>query len=160
MHTFLRTVEPPQTFDDEAQQPFLGNLSTHLRKKHPNRGDPPSDLPSQPGDSRGISVATAKIMEEFLKDGDLNPRMVRSQKNFYRVFAAWIIQDDLPFTTGEMPGIARLFKFMESQWKLPTDTTVRNYLAKIFSDMHKLVKKELKVREYLGDNFNSNSLPT
>ncbi|KAJ6483392.1 hypothetical protein C8R45DRAFT_768426, partial [Mycena sanguinolenta] len=60
---------------------------------------------------------------------------------FLKVFAAWIIEDDLAFTTGETVAIARLFKFLNSRYMLPSDTTVRNTLATMFADMYRLVNK-------------------
>ncbi|KAJ7789136.1 hypothetical protein B0H14DRAFT_3503384 [Mycena olivaceomarginata] len=48
-----------------------------------------------------ISAASAKIMEEFLKEGKLNPEVRRTQAGFLKVFSAWLLEDDLSFTTGE-----------------------------------------------------------
>ncbi|KAJ6611141.1 hypothetical protein B0H10DRAFT_1656023, partial [Mycena sp. CBHHK59/15] len=56
-------------------------------------------------------------------------------RGFLKVFSAWILEDDLPFTTGETVGIRRLFKYMQSKFLLPSDTTVRNMLAHIFQEM-------------------------
>ncbi|KAJ7808597.1 hypothetical protein B0H14DRAFT_2380379, partial [Mycena olivaceomarginata] len=96
--TFKRKVDKTQLFGDEKPAPALGNLATHYKDHH--QGVPvPADVPS--GESRGISATSAKIMADFLVDGKLNPAINSSQKNFYKIFAAWIIEDDLPFTTGE-----------------------------------------------------------
>ncbi|KDQ50288.1 hypothetical protein JAAARDRAFT_51385 [Jaapia argillacea MUCL 33604] len=73
------------------------------------------------------SVASVKIMEDFLWEGELNLAHVPTQKGFLKVFAARIIEDDLLFTTGESP-----------------DTTVRNTLIKIFDELHFKVFRELK----------------
>jgi len=40
-------------------------------------------------------------MEEFLKKGRLNPKLYPTKKGFLKHFAAWLIEEDLPFTTGE-----------------------------------------------------------
>ncbi|KAF8189138.1 hypothetical protein K438DRAFT_2145039, partial [Mycena galopus ATCC 62051] len=64
-------------------------------------------------------------------------------KNFFKIFSAWIIEDDLPFATGETPGIQRLFAFLQTRYGLPSDTTVRNTLAEMYVDMYKLIKSEL-----------------
>jgi hypothetical protein len=144
--TVQRTVSEKHAFEDEHPQPALGNLATHL-KKHPK-----VDLSVKPpagevkGELRGISAASSKIMEDYLKEGKLNPALVRTQQGFYSVFAARILEDDLPFTTGETSGIKRLFQYLESRFLLPTDTTVRNYLAKIFTGLYETVKAELEVR--------------
>jgi hypothetical protein len=141
--TFKRKVDKTQLFGDEKPAPALGNLATHYKDHH--QGVPvPADVPS--GESRGISATSAKIMADFLVDGKLNPAINSSQKNFYKIFAAWIIEDDLPFTTGETPGIQRLFAFLRARFLLPSDTTVRNTLVQIFSEMYDLVKSELAAR--------------
>ncbi|KAF7349507.1 Dimer-Tnp-hAT domain-containing protein [Mycena sanguinolenta] len=118
--TFSRSVGKNQLFGDEKPAPPLGNLATHITSKHD--GVPvPSDV--QPGEIRGVSATSAKIMADFLLEGKLNPAINSTQKNFLKVFAAWIIEDDLPFTTGETPGIQRLFAFLQTRYGLPSDTT-------------------------------------
>jgi hypothetical protein len=146
--TFKRTLDKEAAFEDEPTQPPLGNLATHLKTKHAGmdlKALPPATVK---GELRGVSAASAKIMENFLKDGELNPALERTQKGFYSVFASWILEDDLPFTTGETTGIKRLFTYLQSRFMLPTDTTVRNTLARIFAELHGTVKSELEV----GDN--------
>lgn len=137
--TFARSVSNNSSFDDELKKPKLGNLSTHL-KTHGNV-PVPDDAPSMP---RNISAASAKIMEEFLKEGKLNPEVRRTQAGFLKVFSAWLLEDDLPFTTGETDGIQRLFDYMQVNFLLPSDTAVRNTLTRIFTDMYKLLKADLK----------------
>jgi hypothetical protein len=140
--TFKRKVGKKQLFGDEQPAPNLGNLSTHCRQRHD--GIPvPSDV--QPGETRDISASSAKIMADFLVEGKLNPAINSTQKNFLKVVAAWIIEDDLPFTTGETPGIKRLFAFLQTHYILPSDTTVRNTLATMYVDMYNLVMSELAV---------------
>ncbi|KAJ6505630.1 hypothetical protein DFH09DRAFT_828701, partial [Mycena vulgaris] len=119
--TFPRTVKRDASFEDEPKQPALGNLATHLHR----HGGPTIPIPgaSPVGDTRGVTPASAKIMEEFLREGKLNPAIKPTQKGFLTVFAAWILEDDLPFTTGETGGIQRLFKYMQSKFLLPSDTT-------------------------------------
>ncbi len=84
-------------------------------------------------------------MEKWLEEGALHPHSDPTQAGFLRVFAAWIIEEDLEFTTGESMGINRLFKYMESTFKLPSDTTVRNTLARIYTGMLEQVKSDLVV---------------
>lgn len=84
-------------------------------------------------------------MDDFLREGQLNPAIKPTQKGFYKVFAAWVLEDDLPFTTGETGGIHRLFSYMQSKFMLPSDTTVRSTLARIFIEMFEVVQAELKV---------------
>ncbi|KAJ7305685.1 hypothetical protein DFH08DRAFT_976233 [Mycena albidolilacea] len=87
--TFKRTVGKTP-----SPAPNLGNLSTHLKQQH---------------------ECSAKIMADFLVDGKLNPAINSTQGNFYKIFATWIIEDDLAFTTGETPGIERLFAFLRAR---------------------------------------------
>ncbi|KAF7346859.1 Dimer-Tnp-hAT domain-containing protein [Mycena sanguinolenta] len=117
-----RTVGKDRFFDDESPAPPIRNLTTHLRTDHDN-----APLPSDtvPGGSK------------------LNPIIDKTEGNFLKIFAAWIVEDDLAFTTGETVAIARLFKFLNSRYMLPSDTTVRNTLATMFADMYRLVKSEL-----------------
>ncbi|TFY58846.1 hypothetical protein EVJ58_g6152 [Rhodofomes roseus] len=83
------------------------------------------------------------MADGYLKEGKLNPKVEPTQCGFLQVFAAWIIEDDLPFTTGESPGLARVFQYMQSKFLLPTDTTVRNTITTIFAKMHAELVKEL-----------------
>ncbi len=137
-------------FEDEPTQPPLGNLATHLKKKHASLDPTVPSSETVKGELHGISAASGKIMEDFLKNGALNPALERTQKGFYSVFASWILEDDLPFTTGETPGIKRLFMYLQSRFMLPTDTTVRNTLARIFIELHGTVKTELTVSRNSG----------
>ncbi|KAJ7131151.1 hypothetical protein C8R44DRAFT_612967 [Mycena epipterygia] len=126
--TVARTVEKTALFGDQKPAPPLGNLATHLRIEH--KGEPaPSHV--HPGEIRGIGTASSKIMEDFLIEGKLNPVINSTQSNFLKIFAAWIVEDDLAFTTGETVGINRLFQFLHTRYQLPSDTTVRNTLAEI-----------------------------
>jgi hypothetical protein len=84
-------------------------------------------------------------MESFLREGQLNPKVYPTKKGFLKHFSAWLIKEDLPFTTGEAPGIHRLFKYLDITYQLPSDTTVRNVLAKIYIELHGEVVRELSV---------------
>ncbi|KAJ7759950.1 hypothetical protein B0H16DRAFT_1456662 [Mycena metata] len=133
--SFVRTVRKDQFFGDESPAPKLGNLATHVRQDH-DGVPPPAD--TQPGETRTPSASSSKIMGEFLSEGKLNPIINSTQSNCLKVFAAWIIEDDLAFTTGETEGIKRLFAFLHSRYLLPSDTTVRNTLATMHIDMKQL----------------------
>jgi hypothetical protein len=39
-------------------------------------------------------------MEKYVQEGLLNPQVEPMQPGFSRLFAAWLIEQDLPFTTG------------------------------------------------------------
>ncbi|KAJ7307880.1 hypothetical protein DFH08DRAFT_636630, partial [Mycena albidolilacea] len=123
--SFKRMVGKDQLFGDEKPAPALGNLATHY-KQHHHGILVPSDV--QPGETRGVSASSAKIMADFLVEGKINPAINSTQKNFLKVFTAWIIEDDLPFTTGETPGIQRLFAFLQTRYGLPSDTALRKFV--------------------------------
>lgn len=140
-------------FEDEKPQPRIGNLTTHTREHHPaqwkGEGASEATLSSKPVD-HGYTAASAKLMAEFLEEGRLNPKKDPTQAGFLKHFAAWLLEDDLPFSTGESPGIARLFRYLEIHFQLPTDTTVRNVLARIYIELHAKVVKELSVGIKVG----------
>jgi len=132
----------------EKPQPKIGNLATHTRTEHPNEyagGAGSSQESSTNPIDNGYTPASAKLMEEFLEKGRLNPKLYPTKKGFLKHFAAWLIEEDLPFTTGESYGIKRLFKYLDVTIQLPSDTTVRNALAKIYIELHGEVVRELSV---------------
>ncbi|KAF8979619.1 hypothetical protein BDQ17DRAFT_1170237, partial [Cyathus striatus] len=57
-------------------------------------------------------------------------------KGFLHLFSAWILDESLPWTTGEAPSLHLLFKYLKVRYTLPSDQTVRNQLAHIFSELH------------------------
>lgn len=50
-------------------------------------------------------AASAKLMGHYLEKGLLNSKNFPMKKGFLKHFAAWLLKDNLPFTTGETPGI-------------------------------------------------------
>jgi hypothetical protein len=150
--TFPRTLtEKTARFRDENPLPQTANLRTHIKNFHRSllsqktvAEEPEPEVTTKLHD-HGFNMGSAKIMEAFLAEGKINPQIIVTQKGFYRVFAAWLLEDNLPWTTGETPGIARLFKYIKSTFSLPSDTTVRNELGRIFAELHGLVVKELTV---------------
>ncbi|KAF7293383.1 hypothetical protein MIND_01115200 [Mycena indigotica] len=85
--TVPRTLSTTSKFEDEPKQPLLGNLATHLRDKH---GGPNIPVPIQTSENsvRGETAASAKLMEDFLREGELRPGKTPTQVGFYKVFAA------------------------------------------------------------------------
>ncbi|KAJ7435174.1 hypothetical protein FB451DRAFT_1062778, partial [Mycena latifolia] len=148
--TVPRTVGKNDLFGDEKPAPVLGNLATHIRVDH-NGASLPSD--AQPGEMREISAASAKIMEEFLVEGKLNPVINSTQSNFLKIFSAWIIEDDLAFSTGETDGIQRLFHFLHTRYHLPSDTTAINTWVVEREELRPLYinPEEWKTLDALGD---------
>jgi hypothetical protein len=144
VYTFQRTVSNKQTWDDEPKRPFTGNLTNHIRDSHRKVLTSESTNQTQEFDD-GFGPASSALMEEFAKEGFLNPAREATQEGFYRLFAAWLLDDDHPWTTGETPSIRRLFHYLKIKFLLPSDTTVRRYVAKIFIELHSKVVKELTV---------------
>ena len=84
-------------------------------------------------------------MSDYLAEGQLNPKTYPTKKRFLKHFAAWLIEDDLSFTTGETPGIKQLFKYLEVTYQLPSITTIQNALARIYIKLHGQVVCKLSV---------------
>jgi hypothetical protein len=85
-------------------------------------------------------------MEAYLLEGKLNPKIEPTRAGFLKLFAGWLLEEDLPFTTGEAPGLKRLFAYLDVKYQLPSDTTVRKTLAHVFASLHATVVEELSVR--------------
>ncbi|KAJ7132025.1 hypothetical protein C8R44DRAFT_871027 [Mycena epipterygia] len=107
-YTFPCTIGRDDMFKDELPQLPLGNLATYL-KKH---GGPTIPIPGNVrlGVTQHVSAASAKIIEDYICQGKLHPAVNPTQKGFLTVFSAWILEDDLPFTTDETSGIHWLFE--------------------------------------------------
>lgn len=85
-------------------------------------------------------------MEKFVADGVLNPASNPTSVSVTRVFVGWILGDGLPWTTGESINLARFLQHVQVTYGLPTDTTVRNQVAKIFIELKDAVIREFAVR--------------
>lgn len=107
-------------------QPPLGNLATYISTDCPLEwaGNGAAPRPSTASINQGYMAASTKVMVDFLAEGLLNPKNFPIKKGFLKHFAAWLLEDDLPFTTGETPGIRQIFKYLEVIYQLPSDTTV------------------------------------
>ncbi|KAF7794098.1 hypothetical protein EIP86_005228 [Pleurotus ostreatoroseus] len=136
------TTDP--SIDDEPRLPFLGNLGTHVKDKHPDAldGKDVEEDDVQAAD-HGYTLKSTQMMAAFLKEDKLNLRMVPIYKGFLWLFSAWILDEDLPFTTGEAPSLCNLFKYLHVNFALPSNTTMRNTLAQIFTELHGKVVREL-----------------
>jgi hypothetical protein len=80
-----------------------------------------------------------------LLEGKLNPAILPTETGFRHIFSAWIPDDDLPWTTGQSPMLASLFRCLKGNYMLPSDTAVCNKLTKIFGELHMKIIKELEV---------------
>jgi len=85
-------------------------------------------------------------MAEFLREGELNPQIVATKRGFLRIFSAWVVEESLPWTTGEAPMLHALFKYLRIPYAPPSDTTVRQQLRAIFSELRAKVVREFSVR--------------
>jgi hypothetical protein len=154
----IRTLprsEEADTFDDEIPQPPISNLTAHTNS-HSEQIKAGSQDPSSSASfgqassttippDHGYTPASAKIMEDFLLEGKLNPKIEPTCAGFLKIFAAWLLEEDLPFTMGESPGIKWLFEDLHVKYQLSSDTTVCNQLAHIFLTLHATVVEELLV---------------
>ncbi len=93
---------------------------------------------------------STEIMADFLKEGELNPQVEITRKGFLRMFSAWILDESLPWTTGEAPTLQMLFKYLQVTYQLPSDTTVRNQLTHIHAELHGKVVHEFAVGAQLN----------
>ncbi|EJD34035.1 hypothetical protein AURDEDRAFT_176900 [Auricularia subglabra TFB-10046 SS5] len=73
------------------------------------------------------------------KDGNV-PRgysaATKSLRGFLGHFAAWIVDENLSFSTGKSMTLKPLFRYLEVTYALLTHTTVRNELARLYADLH------------------------
>ncbi|KAF6750660.1 hypothetical protein DFP72DRAFT_817500, partial [Ephemerocybe angulata] len=138
IRTFPRTVDGPNAkWEDEPTKPRTSNLAAHLRsecKEYANKQAAAADCEegTQPEHEYNLPVIR-DIMAEFLKKGELNPAHNLSWKGFLKLFALWILDDDLPWTTGESPMLRDLFKYLHINYKLPSDTSMSTTLLSLAS---------------------------
>ncbi|KAF8347489.1 hypothetical protein F5887DRAFT_882038, partial [Amanita rubescens] len=134
VRTFPHTVEGPQiSFDDEPSLPKLNNLATHVNECK-KRGEAEMTAVTEPSANLNLK-RSADMMAAYLKRGELNPQVIPSQAGFLRLFAAFVLDESLPWTLGEAPSLHLLFKYLKISFMLPTDSTVRNHLTKIYNDL-------------------------
>ncbi|PPR07539.1 hypothetical protein CVT24_007136, partial [Panaeolus cyanescens] len=147
VRTFPRTVSNKEGFDKEKTlPPGFNNLAVHVKKCKGIQSGKLAEIEAEREAFRLKHKESVAIMDRFLKEGQLNPAIAPSQSSFLRIFSAWIIEEDLPWTTGEAPMLEVLFRHLKIQYTLPTDTTVRQQLAKIYEDIrNKLVHELLHV---------------
>ena len=146
--SFPRTVDhQDMTFDDEPTLPKLNNLTTHTAncKKKSEAGPTGPDHEELPNSAHLNIKQSTDFMAAYLKAGKLNPDLIPTQKGFLCLFSVWILDESLPWTSGEAPSLALLFKYLKVRFHLLSDTTVCNQLAKIFAELHGKVVQEFTV---------------
>lgn len=139
-----RTIDGQDiTFDMEPKLPKLQNLAGHVADC---KGKDTEKTQDGPTTEESLNLKkSAQIMEAFLKEGELNPAIVSTYSGFLRIFSAWIIDESLPWTTGEAPMLQMLFKYLKITYQLPSNTTVRKQLVHIFQELHGKVVREFTV---------------
>jgi hypothetical protein len=138
-------------FDDEPNLPRLNNLASHVSECKKKDSSPPTQAEHL---SEELNLKqSADMMALYLKEGELNPAIEPTQKGFLRLFSAWILDESLPWTTGEAPSLHILFKYLKIRFILPSDTTVRNQLAKIFAELHAKVVRTFTVKVVAHKNW-------
>jgi hypothetical protein len=68
-------------------------------------------------------------MAAYFKAGRLNPDLIPIQKGFLCLFSAWILDESLPWTSGEASSLALLFKYLKVRFYLLSDTTLLDIQA-------------------------------
>lgn len=127
-------------------------MTTHTNKEHAEKvkaGDTSDttivEMIGSSSTTKGASMASVQLMQAFVEEGKLNPKIEPTQKGFQKMFTAWCIEDNLPWTTGETDAIARLWKYLKIDFRLPSDTTMRNTVKAIHDALHCKLVEELTV---------------
>lgn len=101
------------TFDDELTLPKLNNLATHTTNcKKKSEAGPTPDHEELPNSAHLNIKQSTDFMAAYLKAGELNPDLIPTQKGFLRLFSVWILDESFPWTSGEAPSLALLFKYL------------------------------------------------
>ncbi|KLO07204.1 hypothetical protein SCHPADRAFT_984499, partial [Schizopora paradoxa] len=114
-----------KSFDEEKPQPALGNLATHMKKKHSDKLNETGATPTTAPPTKVLDLITNKVMGKFVEDGRLNPKIEPTQRGFTRLTTAWVVQEDQPFTAPEAPLLSMMFEYAGGRFTLPSDTTIR-----------------------------------
>jgi hypothetical protein len=151
------TIERSQdvaSYDQErVSSTSLSNLSKHVRMQHSKQWEAAKNgahVVDETGGvvkayNNGIGIDSPKMMQEMVRQGLLNPMVPITQNGFNRHFAAWLVEDNLPWTTGESPGLRRVFWYIKCKLELPSDTTVRQHVTLLYVELLRSVVNELTV---------------
>jgi hypothetical protein len=86
-------------------------------------------------------------MDRFKAQGLQNPAKVVMSKGFWEYLVKGIIEDDLPYSLGEKPGMSKLFGYLLSYgMSTPSHQTVRRDLDVLYSELDEKLNKILQVR--------------
>ena len=123
--SFTRTVNGTDiSFDMEKKLSKLHNLAGHVTECKGNKHDNKKD--EQTSEEHINTKQSAEIMESFLKEGELNPKVIATYKGFLSIFSACLIDESLPWSTGEVLTLQMLFRYFKIMYQLPSDTIVCN----------------------------------
>lgn len=154
------------SFEAEPKKPHLGNLGTHVKTNHEEldrkgkallaAGKSVEEVLDEGIDDAhaaltltygGYGPAEQKMFADFI-EACQEETMVHTQSGFYMAFAAWVVEDNLPWSTGMKSGIQRIWRYLKNKWKLPSDTTVRNYVQRLFDLLVEVLVKEIMVSRH------------
>ncbi|KAI0310424.1 hypothetical protein OF83DRAFT_1070552, partial [Amylostereum chailletii] len=130
----VRHVARTADMDDyakETKRARLGNLSMHMKEKHEEKvKEMAEEKANKEGETADDDDNTEKemarqcaLIRKFVEQGILNPAREPSQAGFNRVFAAWLLDNSHMFTSGEVPSLQYLFKYIRCELSLPSDKT-------------------------------------
>ena len=108
----------------EKKLPKLHNLAGHVTECKGNKHDNKKD--EQTSEEHINTKQSAEIMVSFLKEGELNPKVIATYKGFLSIFSACLIDKSLPWSTGEVLTLQMLFRYFKIMYQLPSDTIVCN----------------------------------
>ncbi|KAH9011715.1 hypothetical protein EDB83DRAFT_2234018 [Lactarius deliciosus] len=113
IRTFPRTLKDgighQLQYNNEPHKPKLGNLATHTKEHAGLIAQREAEKSGNDG-----RLTSTKLMEKYIQDGLLNPRIEPTQSGFTRLFVAWLVEHDLPFTTAVRKSVAQIFTDLRS----------------------------------------------
>ncbi|KAF5366557.1 hypothetical protein D9758_009004 [Tetrapyrgos nigripes] len=137
------------SFFDERPHPQISNLTSHLRS-HKSKGEIKDEDSANAMLVEGDD-ASRSLMQRYIRKGLENPAYEPTEKGFRQYIAAWILEDNLPFTMGESTALRRVFEYVKVRFALPSDTTVRKTLDDITKELHtNLVEEISRVRSRIS----------
>lgn len=117
----------------------MSNLATHViecKEKHAMRYAVKEKRKEDEESEEPLNFnGSIHLMDDYLNEGKTNPSIEPTYLGFRRIFSAWLIDEGLPWTTGEAPALKKLFKYLKIDFNLPSDTTVRKELDSIFNEL-------------------------
>jgi hypothetical protein len=87
----------------------------------------------------------SKFLQDWLARAKDNHEVRATQRGLLRIFVAWILEENLPGTTGEVPMLRALFRYIDANYQLPSDTKVRTQLFELYEELLNKLVLELSV---------------